>query len=85
MGKGVETKILPQSIYPLWGRDTIPIDGVDAEAPKSQKRGPIQCNGRLYSTMGDGCYSFCSTRWEHCPYSSDLILPGLSSFTVPPD
>lgn len=35
MGKGVETKILPQSIYPLWGRDTIPIDGVDGEAPKS--------------------------------------------------
>lgn len=35
MGKGVETKILPQSIYPLWGRDTIPIDGVGGEAPKS--------------------------------------------------
>lgn len=39
MGIGVETKILPQSIYPLWGRDTIPIDGVDGEAPKSWRKG----------------------------------------------
>lgn len=56
MGKGVETKMLPQLICPLWGRNTIPIDGVDGEAPeKAGERGPFQCNGRPYPTMGDGC------------------------------
>lgn len=56
MGKGVATKMLPQLIWPLWGRNTIPIDGVDGEAPeKAGERGPFQCDGRPYPTMGDGC------------------------------
>lgn len=41
MGKGVETKMLPQLIWPLWGRNTIPIDGVDGEAPKSWRKGAL--------------------------------------------
>lgn len=46
MGKEAVTKILPQSIYPLWGRDTIPIDGVDGEAPKKlEKEEPFSAMG----------------------------------------
>lgn len=67
------------------GGTLFPLIVLMVKPPKARERKPIQRNGRLYSTMGDGCYSFCGTRWEHCPYPSDLILPGLSSFTVLPD